>query len=110
MDTIRNYQFKNISYLPDHQKLWGWFVLTDGSSNRYQYHRWCWCWWAQAGKTISIKRHMHSAHTMGLLENRKKRNGYSTILESDLLEMWPDFRDALDRSMLFEMLTHDAQA
>jgi hypothetical protein len=107
MDTIRNYQLKSISYLPQHQKLWGWFVLQDGSSYR---NRWCWCWWAQAGKTISIKRHVHSYHAMTMLENRKKKNGYSVVSESELLEIWPDFRECLDRSMLFEMLTHDAQA
>jgi hypothetical protein len=53
---------------------------------------------------------MYNPHHISRLTDRKHRNGYQSIELYQLRSMWPDFDEALERSMLYEMLSYDPQA
>lgn len=114
MDTIRQYDLKYIACLPEANKLWGWFVMPDNTGHpargRMTYYTHAWCWWAEAGKNISVKRHMFNRNYLQNLVEKKTRNGYSPITRAELALMWPEFDDMLDNKMIFELLSHDSHA
>lgn len=111
MDTVRQYDLKHIACLPEANKLWGWLVLPDWQDlghGRLTYYRHAWCWWAEAGKSITVKRHLFNRGYMRHLEAKKVRNGYAPITKAELVLKWPDFDEALDNKMIFELLRQDA--
>jgi hypothetical protein len=93
-------------------KLWGWLLIPDSpdlnSDNRLTYYRHVWCWWAEAGKNISVKRHLFNRTYIRRLESKKLRNGYVPITRDELILKWPDFDSVLDNKMIFELLRQDA--
>lgn len=110
MHTPRAYKLRQISYLEANDKLWGWFVLDNGQelgyNGRITYYSYAWCWWCERGKTITVKRHNYNIGYMKSLETRKSKNGYAVITEAELLQLWPDFREQLDNTMIFELLSY----
>lgn len=93
----------NQLYLKHFDKLWGVVEQPVSVSNpsRSRSSKNKWVWWAHTGKSINIKRtyYYHS------LETAKRNNGYKTITEEELLEKWPDIKQALTNRLLYEFLT-----
>lgn len=106
------YELQTVLYLPVYQKLWG-VVYTYTQSHKTIpgvtniLHRKIYCWWAVVGKNICIKQH-GSLNNLKLFEHKKKeQNHYQHITEQELLDMWPDFYEQLERRIIFEVLAND---
>lgn len=107
MNTNRSYDMRHIAYLPEHNKLWGWFIVNTPVTKEDRWHgyRDAWCWWAQVGKVIMVKQHRYHPGYLGHLQATKAKNGYQQITESRLKELWPDFLDCLENRMIFALLS-----
>lgn len=106
---MNNSQYKStkILYLPERDMFSGIVVLktnkpTNSFSKSWQTHYWV--WWANAGKTISVKKHIYNTYTMQRFVNQKLANKYQEVDENYLLAVWPEFYAKLDCRMLFEVL------
>lgn len=108
--TDSQYVLTKILYLPERDMLSGVVVLKTCAANkpgRKSWHRHFWVWWASTGKTITVKKHVYNAYSIQRLVNQKLSNKYQEIDEAYLLELWPNYYNDLDCSMLFEVMKND---
>lgn len=108
MDDATRLELRFVARYEPTNKVWGWLTLPHEQGKRPAH---AYAWWAVVGKTISFKRHsiygsFQRQHAMTMLEDAKLENKYVRITEEELLDMWPDFHDALANRFLFMQLSN----
>lgn len=88
-------------------KIWGWFYFNGSDTAIKIKPEYCYVFWARTGKTPSFKKHQNSSRRMRLLEDVKLRGKYKKITEEDLLQLWPNFFEDIDKKFIFHILADD---
>lgn len=90
-------------------KIWGWFYYNDNQTSQVTstFSRTpTYTFWAHMNKTINFTRHFTHPSAIDKLVKSKKAVKYTDMDLENLLTVWPNFQEDLDRHFIFFMLSY----
>ena len=106
MESDQRFKLHFVARYEPTNKVWGWMTISDDISHS------AYAFWAVIGKTISFKKHRIYGYRgtdyriMNGLEVAKLENKYVKMTEEELLELWPDFKEAMSNRYTFMQLAN----
>lgn len=94
-----------IGYCEYNHKVWVWFTDSQQELTRYSsFTRYC--IWGVIHKKLSINSHYLIPNpSVNDIRRKKEQNGYKSITIDELLIMWPDFYNELERKFIWAKLS-----
>jgi hypothetical protein len=94
---------------PGHDKVWGYCFLADEGQMTPRSGQKVFVFYGATGKAFTVKQHEQSWELINLKQS-KERKGYRQIGTDDVLALYPNFWDDMERKLTFVILADDTYA